>query len=299
MNTFEYKNKRDKNYFEGWYIRVVDESENINLAFIFAVTKDIEDPHAFIQVYDGIALNSKYYRFDVNDFKYKKDTVYIKDNSLSLGKMYLKVDNIEININLDINTDNNNKNINASAMSYMSKFPLECFQEINILDGTYSGKLTLNNKKMVISGKSYMEKTYGNKFPTKWIWIQCNHFDKEAALTFAYGKIPVLRWKAKGFFSILNIQGKEYRFATYNLSRMKINKISDTQVEITMKRRFTKMVINAKMIDPVKLIGPLENGKMLLEVFESINSLVTLTLYKGNKVIFDIVGKNAGFELYI
>ena len=299
MNTFEYKNKKNKNYFEGWYLRVTDEAKDVNLAFIFAVTKDIDDPHAFIQVYDGIALTSKYYRFEIEDFKYLKDTVYIKDNYLSLENMYLKVDDIEININIENIVKLKRKRKNSSAMSYMVKFPLECFQEVNIIDGYFNGELILKNETKYIEGKVYLEKTYGNKFPQKWIWIQSNHFNKAAALTFAYGKVPFLRWKVNGFFSILKFNGKEYRFASYNLARIKINKTSETQVEIILKRRFHKLIINAKMIKPVKLVGPLENGKMNLEVFESINSLATLTFYRGRKVLFDTMGRNVGFELMI
>lgn len=299
MNTFEYKNKKNKNYFEGWYLRVTDEAKNVNLAFIFAITKDVDDPHAFIQVYDGIALTSKYYRFEIEDFKYLKDTVYIKDNYLSLENMYLKVEDIEININIEniVKLKRNRKN--SSAMSYMVKFPLECFQEVNIIDGHFNGELILNDETKYIEGKVYLEKSYGNKFPEKWIWIQSNHFNKAASLTFAYGKIPFLKWKVNGFFSILKFNGKEYRFASYNFARIKINKISETQVEIILKRRFHKLIINAKMIKPVKLVGPLENGKMNLEVFESINSLATLTFYRGRKVLFDTMGRNVGFELMI
>ena len=113
MNTFEYKNRKRKNYFEGWYLRVTDEEKNVNLAFIFAITKDEEDPHAFIQVYDGIALTNKYFRFDVNDFKYLDKTVYIKDNYLSLDNMCLKVKDFEINIMME-----NIVKINKKAESY-------------------------------------------------------------------------------------------------------------------------------------------------------------------------------------
>jgi tocopherol cyclase len=144
-----------------------------------------------------------------------------------------------------------------------------------------------------------MEKTYGNKFPQSWIWLQSNHFDKEAALTFAYGKIPFLNWKVKGFFAILNFNGLEYRFASYNLATLKINRISDRKVELILKRGFHKLVLVAEMINSVKLVGPLENGKMNLDVFESIDGLVTLTLYNRKKVIFESKGRNAGFELMI
>ena len=96
-----------------------------------------------------------------------------------------------------------------------------------------------------------------------------------------------------------NFNGLEYRFASYNLARLKINKISDSKVELILKRGFHKLVLVAEMVNPVKLVGPLENGKMNLDVFESINSVVSLTLYKRKKVIFESKGRNVGFELVI
>ena len=65
MKSFTYQNRRKKDYFEGWYTRLVDIENNINIAVIFALTKNELDPHAFIQVYDGVELTNKYFRFDI------------------------------------------------------------------------------------------------------------------------------------------------------------------------------------------------------------------------------------------
>lgn len=297
MNVFKYRNLKAKNYFEGWYLRVTDEKEGINLAFIFAITKYEEDPHAFIQVYDGVLLKNTYYRFNISDFKYEDGKVYIKDNYLSINEMFLDINDIKVNISMD-KTKLNGKT-NSSAMSYMANFPLECFQEVNIIDGIFKGELSIKNEIRKITGKTYMEKTYGKKFPQSWIWIQSNHFDKDVALTFAYGKIPLLNFRVKGFFSVLNIAGTVYRFGSYNLARLKINKKSDSKVEVTLKRGFHKLIIEAEMVDSVKLVGPMEKGKMELDVFESINSKVSIKLYKRKMLIFESKGKNVGFELMI
>lgn len=297
MNTFEYKNKKEINYFEGWYLRVTDENTNANLAFIFAVSKYKEDPHAFIQIYDGIALTSKYYRFEIEDFKFSENTVFIKDNYLSSESMYLKTSDIEINVQFNNIIELSSKHKNNSAMSFLVNYPLECFQEVNIMEGSFTGKLNMINKTSLIAGKIYLEKTYGNKFPDRWIWLQCNYFDKDVSLTFAYGRIPLLKWKVKGFFSVLIFNGKEYRFASYNLARMKYKEMKDNQIEITLKKRGYKLIIIAEMIEPVKLVGPLENGQMTLEVLESINSKATVIFSKRRRVVFDTKGRNVGLEI--
>ncbi len=296
MNTFDYKNLKKKNYFEGWYQRITDEINNINYSFIFAITKDETDPHSFIQVFDGVKNESKYYRFEASDFYFSKNTIFIKDNYLSLDSMYLKVDDLEISTLFSESKKLNRYYRNHSAMSFLSKFPLECFQEIIIMDGMYKGEITIDNNLLNISGKTYLEKTYGTSFPEKWIWIQGNHFNKDVSLSFSFGIIPLFKRKIKGFVAIINYNNKEYRFATYNLSRIKIVSRTESQVEILIKKRRYKLMINAKLVKPVSLLGPSKNGVMNLEVFESINSLATLTFSKGKKIIFDTMGRSVGFE---
>jgi len=296
MNTFKYQNLKKKNYFEGWYQRLTDENSNVNYAIIFAITKDEHDSHSFIQVFDGVKNESKYYRFETSDFYYSKDTVFIKENYLSLNSMYLKTEDLELNV-LFNNSLLLKKHLKTnSAMSYLSRFPLECFQEVITLDGYFKGELILNNELTHINGKTYLEKTYGSKFPSKWIWIQGNHFNKDVSLSFSHGLVPFLKWKIKGFIAIINHNGTEYRFATYNFSKMKIVSRSISQIEIVVKKGRYKLTINAKLVKPVKLVGPNKNGVMDLKVFESINSLATLTFTKGKKVIFDTMGRSIGFE---
>ncbi len=292
MNTFKYQNLKNKNYFEGWYLRITDEAKNVNLAFIFAITKDENDPHSFIQILNGSSNKSKYYRFETSDFSFLKNCVYIKDNFLSMESMYLKTDDLEVSIIID-----DPENIKSkSAMSFLVKFPLDCFQEVNLIDGFFNGEIIRNDETTYISGKTYIEKTYGNKFPKRWIWIQSNHFNKDAALTFAHGMIPILWGHVRGFFAILKHNGKEYRFASYNFSKLKIINRTKSHLEIVIKKRRYKLILVAKQIEPVKLVGPSENGVMNLDVYESINSLVTLTFTKGKKVIIDTLGRNVGFE---
>ena len=141
MNTFEFRNLKKKNYFEGWYQRLVDEDKNINYAIIFAITKNELDPHAFIQVFDGVKNESKYYRFESSDFYYLKDTVFIKDNFLSLNSLYLKTNDLEISVLFSELRKLKKRFFNNSAMSFLSRFPLECFQEVITMDGLFNGEI--------------------------------------------------------------------------------------------------------------------------------------------------------------
>ena len=44
---------KEKNYFEGWYFKIVDPTEQYAFAFIPGISIGQENQHAFIQVLDG------------------------------------------------------------------------------------------------------------------------------------------------------------------------------------------------------------------------------------------------------
>jgi len=296
MKTFKYRNLRKKNYFEGWYQRITDENNNLNYAFVFAIIKDEKDPHAFIQVFDGIKKSSKYYRYKIEDFHFSNDTLFIKKNYLSLNSMAVKTKDLEISILFSNSIPLKTWFGTNSSMSFLSKLPLECFQEVITIDGTFSGNLIINNSLTNIGGKTYLEKTYGSKFPLKWIWIQGNHFDKEVSLSFSVALVPVLKRNVKGFITILIYKGKEYRFTSYNFSKIKVISNDYPWIEILITKGKYELKMRVKVVDSLKLIAPSKTGSMNLKISESINSLASLEFKKGNKMIFVTSGKYVGCE---
>jgi hypothetical protein len=293
MNLFQFQDKKKTKYFEGWYTRLTDHKNNLNLAIIFAITKDPDNPHAFIQVYDGIKKTNQYIAFDYDMFHYDNDkqVATIKDNQLSASHLVLNTANIEIDITFDSLLKNN-----KSAMSFLRKMPLECFQEILILDGQYSGNITYLGTEIKSSGKLYQEKTYGTNFPNKWIWLQSNHPARSnASITLAIGMIPLKKMRVKGFFLLIHHQETTYRFASYNMSKVIIEEYNGN-ITLSFVKKGYKAIIKTNVIDPVKLVGPRKDGKMDLEVFESINSEAHLTLYHKKDIILEDTFTKTGLE---
>ncbi len=296
MNPFSYKNKRKQNYFEGYYLKITDDATHVSYAFIFGISKAIEDPHSFIQFLDGNNHTAFYYRFLDTDFKYMNDTIYIKDNFVSMNQMFVSVDDIQISINITNQVVLEKQGFTNSAMGFLHKLPMECFQEVVFMDGSFHGELTIHQKTSMISGKPYMEKTFGHKFPEKWIWMQCNFFNKEAAFSLSLGEVKLFRKKFVGFIIILIHNKKQYRFTTYNFSRLKLIRVFHEDVEIEVKKGKYRLVIQGKLVRPVQLVGPVEKGKMSLDVFESINSYVTLQLRHKKNIVFETIGRFVGME---
>ena len=133
MKKFNFQDKKSKNYFEGWYFRFTD---SVNYAIIFAITKNEDDPHAFIQLFNDTMKNCIYKRFDINQFRFENGTVYIDSNLLSLDNIYVKIDDYEIDLSFI------QKNpLTKSAMGYLSDAPLDCFQEVILMDGIAKGTI--------------------------------------------------------------------------------------------------------------------------------------------------------------
>jgi len=289
MKTFIYQNKRETNYFEGWYFRFTNVSNKINYAVIFAITKNEEDPHSFIQVFDENLEECRYYRFSTSDFSYdyNQNVVQIGDNHLSENDIQVNTDYLKLNIKFEAPVSLETLSGSNSAMGYLSKAPLECFQEVIYLNGLGTGNV--NNYE--VNGKIYIEKTYGSKFPERWVWVQSNHSKNNSLLSFSVGKIPMFGLKLKGFLALYKTPHKLYRFYSGNLSSLSVNKN-----RIIVRRGFTKLEIMIEQSSCIKLVGPNKKALMNLDVFESLTAKGNVKLYRFGRLIFEDYFYNVGYE---
>ncbi len=292
LERFKLQDKKTKNYFEGWYVRVTDITNDFNFAFIFAKTLDETDPHAFIQIVNGTTGKNTYLRFDLNQFTYANETVTISSHSLSANKVIINHTEVKVNITLSDHDALKQK----SAMGILRKMPLECYQEIIYMKAVAKGIVSFKGIKSHLTGTSYMEKTYGNRFPKSWFWLQANHFEKHnLKLSLAGGHVPTLKLRPFGFFAIVHHDDTVYRFATYNMASFKYVK-KDNQVSIRIRRKNMVLMLDIHAHRPIKLVGPIDDGKMMLDVYESLTSTVQLTLKQGQTVLVKDHSSYAGFE---
>jgi len=292
MGHFALKSKVKTNGFEGWYLRLSDPQKTFNVALIFAHSTNQEDPHAFIQIFDGTKKTNTYLRFDAEAFRFENDTVFIGENHLSLTSVHLKTQVLT----LDATFENPIYNKEKSAMGILEKFPLETFQEVVIMDGTMHGKAKVYGKDMTLDGTLYMEKTYGHKFPKTWFWVQANHFNiPGVSLSMSGGHVPTIKVRPFGFFVLLYTSTKNYRFATYDLSRMKIFHEAK-KTRFLVKKWFKTLEVIVTQHDPTELVGPTDGGLMTLPVYESIRAHVKVTLKRGATTLLTTESPLSGFE---
>ena len=293
MKLFNPVLKKTNNVFEGWYIRVLDETQDINYAFIFAKTHYEKDEHAFIQLFDGVKKTNTYLRFPIESYQFKDGTVHIASNTLSVDKLIINHPTLRVDLTIDSHDIQNFK----SAMGPLKILPLECYQDVVYMHALVHGRLIVNQTIKDINGTSYMEKTYGRRFPKRWFWLQSHTFKdhKTLRMSLAGGSMPTLKWSKFGFFLIIHYEQKRYRFATYNLAKIKIKETMDAVIFTITKGRY-EIILKARQTKTTKLLGPADYGDMILDVFESINASIELTFKENGKTLISDQTNQAGFE---
>ena len=273
-------------------MRLCDPANAINLALIWAVTYHVDDPHAFIQVFDGHRKENTYHRFDADAFYEEDGTLHIGHNTLGDASIHLSVSNLTLKGTFK-KLEPNRK----SAMGFLRHFPLQCFQEVLHMKGEFEGDISLNNaSKKRFTASIYMEKTFGKRFPDRWFWLQANHFDDPSAmLSSAGGHVPLLFFRIFGFFALFRHEGKTYRFGSFKGSKVKITDVSEKKVVRFSSLRHT-LTVEITINKPTVLKGPAEYGKMELAVHETIDSDVKVTLQKGSATVFEGTSPLAGVE---
>lgn len=189
---------------------------------------------------------------------------------------------------------------NPGIMGWYSFVPLmECKHGIVSVTHKLKGQISLNDRITDFTGgKGYIEKDWGVSFPESWVWIHSNHFqDDSASFTFLVAKIPWMGSFFIGHICFLYTNGKFYRFATYNGSKMKRLIYENEKLEILIEGQRETLEINVLLNISRHLRAPLR-GKMSRIIKESIDSTVYLRLKgKNGNVLFEESGKRAGFEM--
>ncbi|MGE5456295.1 MAG: tocopherol cyclase family protein [Ignavibacteriales bacterium] len=291
MNLFNYAgHNKTKNYFEGWYLKVVN--DNHVLACIFGISLYESDPHSFIQIMDSDDSKSRYFRFNVEDFYYNKDVVRIKDNILSVHKLKLSIDDFEIDLKITPTTNLNEIFCMKSVMGPFKYLPLPAYHEVIFMNSKIEGSIKTSNIDTTINGSGYMEKNYGICFPKKWLWFETNTFKNyNASLVFAKANVMCF----EPFFCILNIGGEEFRFASYNGFNAKYLNNNNT-VDVVIKKNDISLKITIDHTPGQLIVAPTKGGNMRREIEESLTSTLTIALYKNRELIFQDEATNVSCE---
>lgn len=294
---------RTKNYFEGWYYKIVSRDEQHAFAFIPGISMNSKgEQHAFIQEMDGKKCQVAYHRFKADNFIPRADRfeVHLGDNIFSDQHLQLSLPSIKGKLELKRLCPWPKMLGAPGIMGWYSFVPfMECYHGVVSMDHELEGSLEIEGQTIDFTkGKGYIEKDWGYSFPSSWIWLQSNHFDHagQVSLMASVANIPWIGSHFIGYIVGFLLDGHLYRFATYTGAQMKA-RLGTSEVHLSFKDRRYQLEITALRVGGTgTLISPI-SGDMVGKVNESLQSSIRIKLFDRKNLIFEGDGQHAGLEV--
>ncbi|MGD2143820.1 MAG: tocopherol cyclase family protein [Anaerolineae bacterium] len=298
-------------YFEGWYYKLVDASEQHRFAVIPGIFKAANsgESHAFVQVLDGSTGEGTYHEYPLRAFAAAKDEL-----DVHIGPNHFEPDSISLQVECPERTMAGHLHfsgvspwpvtvVSPGAMGWYAWVPLmQTYHGVVSLDHVIHGSLTVDGRAIDFSdGRGYIEKDWGRSFPDAWIWMQTNHFERPGtSFTASIATIPWLGTSFRGFIVGLWHAGRLYRFATYTGAQIEALFIGDEGFHAVISDQSHRLEVAARRAPGGVLRGP-TGGDMGGRVPESLRATVTLRLSALGDgtapLVFAGTGRNAGLEV--
>lgn len=307
QSIYQGQGKKRKNYFEGWYFKIVS-SNNESYAIIPGVSFDGKgDGYAFIQFFDGVNNITEFFKFPISEFSYEEKSFKIQlgDNIFSDQYLQLDLKGDKFHVNGKIEFEElipwPSSIREPGIMGWYRYVPkMECYHGAVGFDHQLKGSLEINGSRVnFLRGKGYIEKDYGTSFPSYYIWMQTNHFEiNNTSLMVSFARIPWLRGSFDGFVAGFLYKGEILKFTTYNGSTLHKLRIDEKEISIHLKSKQYLIEVTAYKFNPIELKSP-EIGAMSGRILESLQSEIYVRLFDRTKgdLIFEGMGINAGVDI--
>lgn len=300
-----------RHYFEGWYYKMVDGSEEHVHAFIPGVSlggsKDSSE--AFIQWLNGVTGEYQYFRFDTDVFKpsCERFEVWVDKSYFSLEKMVLDIDQQGHKIKGTLEL------VNPVCFPTCFRRPgimggytfipfMQCRHGIVSMNHGFRGSLNFDGKRVVFDqGKGYIEKDFGKSFPSAYIWMQCNHFKHERmSFMCSIATVPWLNHEFKGHLCLVWLDGQFYNFSTYTKTKISVLESDGDILHIVFKGKKYQLELVAHQ-DKLWAVKSPSHGELTSRTFEGLTSRMDIRLLKrtslGLELVIEDHGRHAGIEM--
>jgi hypothetical protein len=185
-------------------------------------------------------------------------------------------------------------------MGFFSYLPfMECNHGVLSMNHSLKGSISVDGSVIDFSGGTgYIEKDWGRSFPKSYTWMQSNHFKKPDVSFFcATADIPIGKMHFKGLIANLRAEDTEYRFATYNGSKLKMDVFTDRLVRMTISNSKHTLYIEGCCEDSQNLAAP-HLGMMNHIIKEGLSGVISLKLTnRSGQILLDTSSVKSGMEL--
>ena len=296
---FHYQN-RPEQFFEGWYYKCTDPAIG-NFAVIAGISQNEQQAQAFIQIAHSSAV-SGYYAYPISAFHYREEPfrVQIGDNVFTKEQIHVKIASIGLELQLRFTKQMPlpHSVLQPSIMGPLLYLPyLPCYHHIAALRSEVQGMISMQGSKTEIKqAYGYIEKDYGVSFPSGYAWAHgCS---KEAMFVVAVAMVPFEKNTERlGFFAVLQVQDKIYRFSSYQLGMVRRFSHYQSKLYIEVEQCLTQVSFHMEYQDGCMLKAPKQGG-MDAVVEESLHCKAIVVMERRGTVLFDEVFDMATSEVF-
>jgi tocopherol cyclase len=296
-------------FFEGWYFKLIDAEQKHRYAVIPGIFKNADPAkaHAFVQVLDGLTGTSAYYSFPSDQFWAAPNEfeVHIGRNRFRADSLQLDLKGEGIDLVGQLRFEGGIAYpvslLSPGIMGWYGWIPImECYHGLVSLDHRINGELQINNQRADFTGgRGYLEKDWGQSFPSAWVWMQTNHFEQAGpSLSASIAQIPFLGRTFPGYIVVFWDGQKLHRFTTYTGAKVDKLEVTDKHVHWALSNRDSRLDLVATRTAGGLLHSP-SRTQMHKRVMETLQATVEVCLLpeQGGKPIFSGTGACAGLEV--
>jgi hypothetical protein len=297
-----------RGFFEGWYVKLVSADRHQRWAVIPGVFLGLDGgDEAFVQVLDGVSGRSWYQRYESSEFHARDDAldVTVGPNRFTTEGVRLDVPAAGLAGEVRFTDPLDPWPVRPWAPGIMGWYAwmpfMECYHGVPSFGHGLAGTLTHEGEPLSFDGgRGYLEKDWGRAFPSGYVWMQTNHFDRpDVCLTASIAIIPWLRGEFRGFIVGLRDAGGLHRFATHTGARTTSLEIDDDHVRWGLRsRRGATLDLVAERRRGGLLHAPVRT-EMHRRVEETLDARVHVRLADAaGRVLLEDTGHCAGLEVH-
>lgn len=298
---------KTKNFFEGWYIKLVSADQSQRWAVIPGIFRGLSNSadQAFVQVLDGTTGRSWFHEFPVDQFKADTESfdVWVGPNHFSKTGVTLDLEQLKGRIEFATELDPWPVTFaSPGIMGWYGLVPfMECFHGIVSFGHQLEGSLSVEGLQTSFSsGRGYIEKDWGKAFPAGYVWMQSNHFESnpDASFVGSVAIIPWLRSEFRGYIIGIKHHGKLHKWTTYNRTKELLLKIEDDRVTWKLVGPDGRLEIEAERVAGGLLHAPIRTA-MYQRVEETMLSKMSLKHFDADgRLLFEDQGKVGCMEVF-
>lgn len=300
-----------RRYFEGWYFKQVDATEQHIVAIIpgISYSADGEAKHAFVQVVPSHG-EMHYFSYPAEEFAWDPASPFsieVGSNTFTREGMTLDLADGTLEVHGDVRFGPWQPwpvtLLSPGIMGWYRFVPrMETYHGVLSMDHAISGSLTIGGKRIDFDGgRGYVEKDWGRSFPSSWIWAQSNHFDQPGvSVTVSVARVP---WMADAFVGTIAgilVDGTLHRFATYTHAELKCIESGSNWARMRIADKSQELEVQLFGHEGLVLKAPVL-GAMEGRDAESLGGTIEVVLreLRGDRapVIFSGIGRQAAIEV--